>query len=151
MDDKQMMNILDRLLEEEKVAMLANVDEDGKPALRWMTPGLVRGQEGRIYAVTSPKFSKVAQLKKNRYVSWMIQKKDLSEILTIRGRVELLDNPSLRSMVMEAIGPKLATFWKLNDDETDVVILETVIKEIEYYVPATGTREQVAIAREESK
>ncbi len=150
MDNKQMMNILDRLLEEAKVAILANIDEDGKPVMRWMSPGLVRGQEGLLYAVTSPNFKKTVQLEKNPNVQWMVQKKDLSEVVSIKGSMQVLDNPSLRSMVLEAIGTKLATFWKVNMNDTEVVILETVIEEMEYFSATKGIKEQVEIIRGEN-
>jgi general stress protein 26 len=151
MDSKQMMNTLDRLLEEAKVAILANIDESGNPSMRWMSPGLVRGQEGLLYAVTSPKFKKTSQLEKNPSVQWMVQTRDLSEIVSIRGTMQVLDNPSLRSTVMEAIGTKLATFWKINENDTDVVILETVIDEMEYFSASKGIRESITINREDSE
>lgn len=151
MDSKQMMSIFDRMLEEAKVAILANVDENGDPHMRWMSPTLVRGQEGLLYAVTSPSFQKTSQLEKNRHVQWMIQNEDLSEIISIRGSIQILDNPNLRSVVLEAIGGKLGTFWNINTDDSEVVILETLIREIEYFAPKKGVKESVAIHREADK
>ncbi len=145
MEVRAMLGILDRLLDDAKIAVLANSAEDGSPSVRWMSPALVRGREGYLYAVTSSKFTKTNQLEKSPKVMWMVQTKALDEIMSIKGNMHVLRNPSLQQEVIEAIGSKLGTFWKLNKDTDDVVVLETVIEELEYFAPAKNEKSSVRI------
>jgi len=146
MEAREMLNILDRLLEDVKVAVLSNIGEDGSPVIRWMSPALVRGREGFLYAVTSPKFPKTAALKKNPKVMWMIQSKALDEVINIKGTMQVLENPSLKSMVIEAIGGKLQVFWSMNPDESELVVLETEIESIDYAKPTAKVRARAKLS-----
>lgn len=139
MDTREMLSILDRLLDTTKAAVLSNVGADGTAQARWMSPALVRGRDGYLYAVTSPAFQKTADLKKTPGVTWLLQSKDIDEVLTLRGKIVIVDNPSVKAEAIEAIGHKLGTFWKLNKDG-DHVVLETIIEEFEYFKPATGAK-----------
>lgn len=143
MDQKSMLNTLDRLLEEAKVAILANMAGDGFPGIRWMSPSLVRGREGYLYAITSPEFAKIQALENKPKVMWMVQTKSLDEIISIKGTMEVISNPSLQAIVQEAIGGKLGSFWKLNKDMSKVVILETRIESMEYFKPTQALKESV--------
>ena len=140
MDSKPMLDTLERVLERSKIAILATVDPEGKPHMRWMTPGRVRGRDRFLYAVTSPDFRKTDEIKANPSVEWMIQSLGLDEIITVKGTMRIIDNPSVKAEVLEAIGKHLSTFWKLNPDEGKLVVLETAIEQIWYSSPAAGVR-----------
>lgn len=143
MDKRAIMTIVERVLESAKVGILATVDEGGAPHMRWMTPSMVRGREGFLYAVTSPKFHKTVDIAANPNVEWMLQSRQLDEVVTIRGKMQMIDSPSTKSDVQEAIGGNLGVFWKLNEDASDLVVLETVIEEIMYFKPITGEKSTV--------
>ena len=132
MDKREILDQLESLLAESKVAVLATVDPESGPAVRWVTPVLIPGRSGYIYALTSPGFRKVSHIRSNPMVEWMVQTKDLNKIVTVKGRAEVLDNPSLKSEVLEAIGPRLEVFWRVNP-ETEFVVLETEILSITYF------------------
>jgi general stress protein 26 len=140
MDSRSMLDTLDRVLERSKIAILATVDPEGRPHMRWMTPGRVRGRNRYLYAVTSPDFRKTSEIRANPSVEWMVQSLGLGEIVTVKGTMRMIDNPSVKAEVLEAIGKHLATFWKLNPDEGKLVVLETAIEEIWYSSPETGAR-----------
>lgn len=143
MNRQEMIQTIESVLEESKAGVLATVDGEGNPHLRWMTPLLLAQWPGSLFAVTSPEFPKVLQLGANSRVEWMIQTRSLSQVINIRGGINILDNPSLKAQVMESIGRKLTVFWKINDAGTDFVILETVIDVASWYVPMKGIREIV--------
>ncbi len=145
MDSRSMLDALERVLERSRVAVLATVDPEGRPHMRWMTPGVVRGRDRFLYAVTSPDFRKAQELRGNGAVEWMVQSKSLDEIVTIRGTMRILDNPSVKAEVLEAIGGHLATFWKINPDESKMVVLETAMDEIWYSKPTTGERHTITL------
>ncbi|HOB20308.1 MAG TPA: hypothetical protein PKO35_06380, partial [Candidatus Atribacteria bacterium] len=74
---------------------------------------------------------------------WMVQTRDLDQIITARGKINILDNPSIKSEVMESAGDKLTMFWTLNRDISEYVVLETVLEEAEFYQPLKDIRQFV--------
>lgn len=144
---QEMMRKVEAVLEDSKAGILATVDADGHPHARWMTPVVLPQWPDSIFAVTSPQFPKVIQLDANRHVEWMIQTRSLDQVINVRGDMNVLDNPSLKAQVMEAIGRKLTVFWNINKENTDFVILETVIDEACWSAPMKGRKEVVDFRR----
>jgi general stress protein 26 len=144
MDVHELLTELSKILDNARVGVLATVDGDGRPHVRWMTPTIVDGREGLLYALTSPKFDKVKDLQGNPEVEWIIQTRPLDAIVTLRGSMSVINNPQLKSEILEAIGRNLQIFWRVNPDETELVVLETVIREAEYMQPLAGVNERVA-------
>ncbi len=60
-----------------------------------------------------------------------------------RALVNVVENPSLRAEVLEALGPRLHTFWKLAPDVRDLVVMETVVQEAVRYLPMEGSKDVV--------
>lgn len=143
MTKQEVFNTLEMILNEAHTAVLATTDQDGKPHIRWMTPALLRGRTGVIYAVTSPRFGKVVQLEAHPEVEWMFQTPILDTIVTVRGRINIVDNPSILSEVLETLGSFMRSFWKLKGDERGLLVLETIIEEAIYYKPMKGVKEVV--------
>lgn len=146
MDRRSMFAALDRILENSKAAVLATADSDGKPHVRWMTPATIRGRDGFLYSVTSPGFEKTLQVSSQPKVEWMFQTKSLDEIVTVRGTMQVLDNPRIKAEVLEAIGRNLEVFWRVNSDQSELVVLETIIEEILYLKPLTGEHSTATVA-----
>ena len=73
----------------------------------------------------------------------MFQDPSLTEIVTVRGTMSVVDNPSLRAEVLEAVGPRLRAFWKLAKDGRDLAVLETAIVEAAQYLPMEGRKSVV--------
>ena len=144
MDKKEILSLIESLVDDSQVAVLATVDPDGKPAMRWMTPAIISGRPASLFAITSPNFRKVKHLEKNADVEWMIQTRDLNRVVNIRGRVNVVDNPSLKSEVLESIGKRLEVFWRVNR-KTDFLVLETVITEATFFKPLERKKEIVSI------
>lgn len=148
MNNQEMMNKIEAVLEDAKAGILATVDAAGSPHVRWMTPVILSQWPDAIFAVTSPDFPKILQLDSNKKVEWMIQTRALDQIINVRGGINILDNPSLKAQVMEAIGKKLTVFWNINKQKTDFVILETVIEEASWFAPMKDLREIVQFRQE---
>lgn len=130
---------MERIIDDSRAAVLSTVDADGKPHGRWMVPAVLRGNRGALYAVTSPRFHKIEQLAANPRVSWLIQSKSFDEVVEVSGTALVIDNPILKSDVLEALGNRLTTFWHVTPDESELVILETMIERIDYLNPVDGT------------
>lgn len=143
MTQHELMNKLAELIDETKTGILATVDSDGRPHVRWMTPAALRDRQSALFAVTCPDFSKILHLKSNPKVEWMFQSRILDRIVQVHGVVNILDNPSLKNEVFEVLAPRLDVFWKVGCASSEFVVLETVIQEATYYEPLAGRRETV--------
>lgn len=143
MDSHEVMNRVGAIIEAHGTGLLATVDEEGNPHLRWLTPTLLRDSPGAVYALTAPRFSKVVQVRAHARVEWMFQTPTLDEVISIRGLLNVVENPSLRSEVLEVLGPRLQTFWKLAHDARDLVVLETIAEEAIRYLPMQGRKDIV--------
>ena len=131
-------------LEDSKTGVLATTDADGHPRMRWMTPLIIPLCPNALYAVTSPNFAKTLQLEKHPDVEWMLQTRSLSEVIYLRGKINMIDNPSLKAEIIEVIGKRLHNFWKIENKKTDFIILETIIDEGIYFLPMKGKKEIVS-------
>ena len=143
MTQKEIMERVASILESVTSAVLSTVDEDGKPRTRWMVPSTLPGYEGSIYCITSPHFNKIHDLERHPDAEWMVQTVSLNQVINLSGKINLIDNPSLKARIMETIGQRLHAYWKLSTEETDFVILETVVAKATYYLPMKGTKETV--------
>ena len=113
MTKEELLSRLEKILADAHTAVLATTDAQGTPHMRWMTPALIRGRPGAIFAVTSPRFAKAVQIREHPEVAWMFQTAVLNTIINVRGRINLLENPSIRMEVQEALGAQLRTFWNV--------------------------------------
>ncbi|MGA2974251.1 MAG: pyridoxamine 5'-phosphate oxidase family protein [Spirochaetia bacterium] len=143
MDSREVMNRIGAIIEAHGTGVLATVDKDGNPHLRWLTPTLLRERPGALYAVTAPRFSKVMQVRAHPRVEWMFQTPTLDEVISVRGLINVVENPSLRAEVLEVLGPRLGTFWKIAHDARDLVVLETVVEEATRFLPMEGRKDMV--------
>ena len=143
MDSREVMNRVGAIIETHGTGLLATVDQEGNPHLRWLTPTMLRERPGAIYAITAPSFAKVLQIRTHPRVEWMFQTPTLDEVINIRGAINVVENPSLRAEVLEVLGPRLSTFWKLAHDARDLVVLETVVEEATRFLPMVGRKDVV--------
>ena len=134
----------DLLLSEVRTAVLSTVSADSEPRMRWMSPIFLKGREDYLYCVTSPAFNKTGDVKKNNKVQWLIQSKSLDRIITLDGTIDIVENISLRSEVIEKLGTALTPFWTVNDDTSNIIVLETSISSGVLFYPVKGRKEYVS-------
>ena len=104
---------------------------------------MIKGRPDVLFAITSSDFQKVVQLNAHADVEWMIQTRALDQIVNLKGKINVLDNPAIRSEVMEHLAKKLTVFWKVNPEKTDFIVLETIIEEATFFRPMKGYKETV--------
>ena len=143
MKQKEMLSKLRELLDDSRAALLGTVDAEGKVSMRWMTPVVSQDRPNTIFCVTRERTNKIKHIETQPNVEWMIQNKSLTEIVNVRGVATVLDNPGLKTEVLETLGPRLTTFWKVDLAKIDLVVIETVIQEAIYFRPMKGEREIV--------
>jgi pyridoxamine 5'-phosphate oxidase len=143
MTKRDIMAEIGKILDDAKTALLSTVDHEGRPHMRWLTPTTIRGRVGAIYSVTAPNSAKLDQLRANPFVQWMFQTRALDKILTVNGKINIVENPSIRTEVLEAVGDKLTVFWKIHQQEWEVSVLETIIEKATFYLPMKNHKETV--------
>ena len=143
MTKRDIMAAIGKILDDAKTGLLAPVDNEGKPHMRWLTPAVLRGRVGALYNVTAPNSVKLEQLRANPYVQWMIQSRALDRIITVNGKINIVENPSIRNEVLEAVGDRLRVFWKIHESEWEICVLETIIEKATYYLPMKNRKETV--------
>ena len=143
MTKRDIMAEIGKILDDAKTGLLATVDIEGKPHMRWLTPAVLRGRVGALYNVTAPNSVKLEQLRANPYVQWMIQSRALDRIITVNGKINIVENPSIRNEVLEAVGDRLRVFWKIHESEWEICVLETIIEKATYYLPMKNRKETV--------
>jgi len=140
MDANAILDVMEQVIDDSHTGVLVTVDQEGNPSSRWMTPTVIRGRTGFLYTVTVPAFRKAGHIERNALVEWMLQTRSLSKIVNVRGRAQIIDNPALKSDVLESIGGHMAVFWKINSDSADFVVIETQIEHLDYFEPTKGRR-----------
>ncbi len=148
MRKNEIVHKLEEIIDKVRTAVLATTGDSGVPDMRWVTPAILKGRPDAIFTITSPHSNKVKQIKTNPRVQWMFQTRPLDQIIVVEGKVNIIDNPSIRSEVLEVVGPKLTALWKINVDETDLLVLETVIEKATYYLSMKGKKEKVLFVQE---
>ena len=147
MQSKDIMNKIEEILSDVKIAILATIDAEEAPRLRWMSPVLLDSRPNVLYTISSPHFHKIHQLENNPQVEWMIQTLDVSEVVNVKGKINIIDNPALKAEVIEKMDDRLNVFWRLSSEETDFLVLETIIDEASYYLPMRPTKTTVRFAK----
>jgi general stress protein 26 len=143
MDQQELMSKLAQVIDDSNAGVLSTSDQKGITHMRWMTPILIRGRKGVVYAVTSKGSNKVEQILQQPDVTWMIQTRALDQIITIYGKTNVLDHPSIKSELLEAVGDRLTMFCHINEALKEFVVLETEIERAVYYKPMKGLLERV--------
>jgi len=145
MTKQELLKRFRQVLEESPQAVLATMTDEGYPAMRYMTPAMVQGNDEALYAVTAASFPKVRDLATRSQVSWMLTSPKTREIFSFRGKIRLVEDPRFKSELLEQIGQGLETFWRLNDDPSDFVCLETRLVSGEYFNPKTAEKVQIVL------
>ena len=140
MDAPDLVGNLERLIRVTKVGLFTSVDPEGYPHSRWMTPTVLKGRPGYLYAITAPDSPKAKQVKDHGKVEWTFQSTVLNEIYTLHGLVRLITDPQIKAEVIETIGPNLRIFWRVNRDSKNSVVLETEIEQISVFYPMKNER-----------
>ena len=143
MNKNQAIDYIEKILEDNKTAILATIGEEELPQIRWMVASIIRHRKGSIFCISDPRSNKCLQIQNNPKVQWLIQSRALDKIVNINGTANIIDNPALRSEVVESIGNRMNTFWTLHKDLNDFIVIETSIESVNIYLPMKGQKELV--------
>ena len=140
MKEMEPIAALASLLENSKVGMLATSGPEGQPHLRWVTAAMLRGEQRSLYCVTMSGTKKAKDIGGNDRVAWLFQTPSLDTIVSVTGRARILDLPELKAQVLEALGPDLTTFWRINANPKNLVVIESTIDDIRLFRPMQSSK-----------
>ena len=143
MTPNELLIAIDHLLEDAKAALLATIGPDGRPHLRWMTPRRLKATPHLLTTVSEASAAKVAQIRLDPRVTWIVQTASLNEIVTIEGRARVIDDPTALQEFLEAAGKDLFMVWHLHPAATHphLVVIETEIDTATRLDSRTGATE----------
>lgn len=135
MKDQDPLRAFRALLDSVRVGILCTLREDGYPHCRWMTATNLPRVQDCFFCVSTIGSPKVREIEACDKVQWNFQSPTLREIVAVHGRAAVLNNPALKAEVLEALGPNLAVFWRINPDPAQLVVIETVIEKAKLFRP----------------
>jgi general stress protein 26 len=114
---------------------LATVDRSGGPHIRWMST-LSLEEFPHLYALTSPTSQKVDHIRNHPQVSWMFTTEGSSMVVNLSGTATIISDKSALNRIWRLIEDKSnAFFLSLNTTTDGVVVIDTLIENVECVVP----------------
>lgn len=124
-----------KLANGKRPGILATVDEQGMPHMRWMATLSLRDWP-LLYTITSPASRKVQHIGKNPNVSWMFTNEEMNVIVNIRGKARIATDFGKRQHVWKLLEDKSkAYFLSIAADGPGFAVIETEIEDIDAIIP----------------
>lgn len=118
--------------------MLATVDDDGTPQMRWMQT-LSLEHFPHLYALCSPMSRKVAQIRAHSRVSWIFTSESCNMVVNLSGNATLVTDPSEVNRIWRLIDRKEnAYFLDIKSGAEGIAVIDTLVEEIDCSVPKYG-------------
>jgi general stress protein 26 len=115
--------------------MLATVDENGGPHMRWMAT-LSLNDFPILYTITSPASRKLQHIRSNPNVSWMFSNEEMNIVVTLRGKARIANDVGKMQYVWKLLTDKSkAYFLNIKNDGPGFAVIETEIEDIDATVP----------------
>jgi general stress protein 26 len=115
--------------------VMATVDSDGNPHLRWMAT-LSLQEFPHLYALTSPTSRKVEHLRQNPRVSWLFTNDASSAVVNLSGTATIITDQGAVNRIWRMIEDKSnAYFLGLDSLSGGVAVIDTVIEGVECTLP----------------
>jgi general stress protein 26 len=131
-----------KLADGTRPGILATVDEQGMPHVRWMAT-LSLQDWPLLYTITSPASNKVQHIAHHPSVSWMFSNEEMNVIVNIRGKARITTDAAKMQRVWKMLEDKSkAYFLSIAADGPGFAVIETEIEDIDCVVPKYDIRFQ---------
>lgn len=132
---EHIIRLAKQLADGNRPGVLATVDQDGAPHLRWMAT-LSLQEFPRLYALTSPHSRKLTHIYHNPRVNWMFTTDSNSMVVNLSGKANLITEKSEVNRIWRMIENKSnAFFLSLDTGSEGVAVIETTVEDVECIVP----------------
>ena len=139
-DSDDIIGVAKNLVNGHHPGILATVNQDGKPALRWMST-LAFDEFPVFHSLTAPDSRKVEQINRHPDVNWMFFNHDRSLILNLIGKACVLtDTVTLKRIWQKVKDKSHLYFLDRYAKGLGFVVLETRIESIECTSPKNALR-----------
>jgi general stress protein 26 len=129
------IDLAKQLANGKRPGILATVDEQGVPHLRWMAT-LSLQDFPLLYTITSPASRKVYHINRNPNVSWMFSNEEMNVIVNVRGKARIISDVGKMQYVWKLLEDKSkAYFLSIAADGPGFAVIETKIEDIDATVP----------------
>jgi len=129
------VDLAKKLIGGERAGVLATVDEQGMPHMRWMATLSLRDWP-LLYTITSPASRKIQHIAHNPRVSWMFSNEELNIIINIRGEARIATDSVKMQQVWKLLEDKSkAYFLSIAADGPGFAVIETEIEDIDCILP----------------
>jgi general stress protein 26 len=126
--------------------VLATVDENGAPHLRWMAT-LSLHDFPLLYTITSPISRKIQHIVEHPQVSWMFSNEEMNVIVNLRGNARIVTDSAKIQQVWKMLEDKSrAYFLSISTEGAGFAVIETEIEDIDCIVPKYEIRFQAHAA-----
>ena len=146
MRNTEFLNELEALLDRYGTGLFTTLNEDGFPVTRWMTPFFLKGRKSSLFTVSAAPSAKVGQIEDRGEVSFLFQPPSLEKIITLTGMARVDRNYSLLAEALETMGGRLKTFWTVNNNPENLVLIETSLISGSIFYPFKGERLEVSFS-----
>ena len=142
-DSGDIIGLAKSLVDGRHPGVLATVDGEGQPHLRWMS-SLSFDEFPVFHSLTAPGSRKVAEIRNHPDVSWMFFNADNSLVLNLHGKAVIVEDPAVLKRVWGAIvDTSHAYFLYEYGRKPGFVVIETVVESIECSSPKNALRFQI--------
>lgn len=129
------IDLAKKLADGKRPGVLATVDENGMPHMRWMAT-LSLKDFPRLYTITSPTSRKIQHIRQNPNVNWMFSNEEMNVIVNLHGTARVEDDFGKMQRVWKLLTDKSkAYFLNIKGDGPGFAVIETEIEDIEATVP----------------
>jgi general stress protein 26 len=129
------IDLAKKLADGKRPGVLATVDENGMPQLRWMAT-LSLQDWPLLYTITSPDSRKLQHINHNPSVSWMFSNEEMTVIVNIRGKARIVSDFGKMQHVWKLLEDKSkAYFLSIASDGPGFAVIETEIEDIDCILP----------------
>jgi len=139
-DSDDLIGVAKGLVNGRHPGILATVNEEGIPQLRWMST-LTFDEFPVFYSLTSPDSRKVAQIRARPDVNWLFFNDDQSLMLNLIGKARILtDAVNLKHIWQKVVDKSHAYFLHNYSKAPGFAVIETKVDTIECTMPQTCMR-----------
>ncbi len=142
---EEIRQILNDLLKVHHEGILSSVDELGRPHSAWM--GVLCSHDYQyLITVTSPDSDKVANVRKNPHVEWMLASADRLKIMYFEGVAETVMDEQLKEQYIQMVPPESRQFFmKYYHNTGEYVVIRTRIDHVVYCMPGAYTKVRLSM------
>ena len=129
-ENENLMSIARGVLAEGNLALLTTSDAKGHSHATWMGAVLAGSME-EITTITSPKTTKIQNLRENPWGEWLFTSKSKETLLYLSGPTTLIETGPAKNKYWEKVPNKTqAYFLKFYDETTGFEVIQTRVEKI---------------------